>query len=225
VGDLQLALERSGVLRNTLFIFTSDHGPWLVYGDHAGSTAGLRGGKGSSFEGGVRVPFLASWPGVIRAGSQCDQPLMNIDLLPSIAAWIGADLPARAIDGRDVRHLLSGVGAAGDGGTAYYFWGPGNELEAMRLGRWKLHFVHRFRSVPEDFAGSGGEAGRYRYGQSIALSLFDLAMDPNESRPVEDDFPEVLKRLQQLAHAKRGELGDALTGVSGFGRRQPARDL
>jgi arylsulfatase len=75
-------LEANGLTKNTIVIFTSDNGPWLTYGDHGGNTGGFRGGKGPAWEGGVRVPFISSWPGQIKAGSVCNNMAANIDLLP-----------------------------------------------------------------------------------------------------------------------------------------------
>ena len=108
VGRILATLERLGVADNTLVIFTSDNGPWLNFGDHAGSALPLREGKGTTFEGGVRVPCIARWPGRIPAGSVCREPAMTIDVFPTVARLIGAELPAHPIDGRDIWPLLAG---------------------------------------------------------------------------------------------------------------------
>src|SRR5678809_1456456 len=108
VGQILAALARHGLDANTLVIFTSDNGPWLSYGDHAGSAGHLREGKGTTFEGGVRVPCIARWPGRIPAASVCREPAMTIDLLPTLAKVAGAELPPHPIDGLDIRRLLAG---------------------------------------------------------------------------------------------------------------------
>src|SRR5262249_37216972 len=92
VGQVLAALQRHGIDDRTLVIFTCDNGPWLTYGNHAGSAGPLREGKGTTFDGGVRVPCIARWPGRIPAGSTCREPAMTIDLFPTIAKLIGAPL-------------------------------------------------------------------------------------------------------------------------------------
>ncbi|HMP80015.1 MAG TPA: sulfatase, partial [Pirellulaceae bacterium] len=108
VGEIVRILEALELTDNTLIWFTSDNGPWLSYGDHAGNAGPLREGKGTSFEGGVRVPTLACWPGRIPAGSYCAELATTMDILPTTAALIGAALPEHTIDGHDIRNLLFG---------------------------------------------------------------------------------------------------------------------
>jgi arylsulfatase A len=140
VGEILAALQRTGVDDETLVIFTSDNGPWLVHGNHAGSAYPLREGKGTTFDGGVREPCIMRWPGRIEPGSVCTEPAMTIDLLPTIASLIGAPLPDRKIDGLDITPLITGVPGATSPQEAYFFYYHGNSLEAVRSGRWKLHF-------------------------------------------------------------------------------------
>ena len=90
IGEIMKALERNGLDKNTLVIFTSDNGPWLNFGNHAGTTGGLREGKGTSWEGGQRVPCIMRWPGVIPAGEICNKLASSIDILPTLAAITGA---------------------------------------------------------------------------------------------------------------------------------------
>ena len=108
VGKIMEALDKNGLTDNTLVVFTSDNGPWLSYGSHAGSAAPLREGKGTMFEGGYRVCTLMQWPGKIAAGSQCDELCSTIDLLPTIAKLTDAPLSANKIDGKDLRELMFG---------------------------------------------------------------------------------------------------------------------
>ena len=106
VGAILAALKKHNLDENTLVIFTSDNGPWLSYGAHAGIAGPLREGKGTSFEGGVREPFIARWTGTIPAGKVCTEPAMTIDILPTFAAPAGAELPKLPIDGKDISALL-----------------------------------------------------------------------------------------------------------------------
>ncbi len=107
VGQILAALKKHGLDEKTLVMFTSDNGPWLSYGDHGGSAGLLREGKATSFEGGVREPFVARWPGTIPAGIVCHEPAMTIDILPTLATLAGAKLPELPIDGKDIGPLLT----------------------------------------------------------------------------------------------------------------------
>ncbi|MBK8000452.1 MAG: sulfatase [Verrucomicrobia bacterium] len=122
VGQILDTLKKNHLEENTLVLFTSDNGPWLVYGDHAGSAKPLREGKATVFDGGVRVPFIARWPGKIPAGSTCREPAMTIDVLPTIARLTGARLPIHPIDGLDIWPLLSGAKKATSPHDALYFY-------------------------------------------------------------------------------------------------------
>jgi arylsulfatase A-like enzyme len=220
VGRILDTLQRIGLDENTLVIFTSDNGPWLSYGDHAGSAAPLREGKGTSFDGGVGVPFVARWPGRIPAGTVVSEPAMTIDLLPTIALLAGAPLPELPIDGEDIRPLLLGEpGATSPHDALFFYWG--RHLQAVRSGRWKLHFPHEYRSL-DGPGGSGGMPSRYTQ-RSIDLALFDLVADRSESTDVAAQHPDVVKRLEGLADEARAELGDSATKQKGSGVREPGR--
>ena len=220
VGEVLDALKRHGLDERTLVIFTSDNGPWLSYGDHAGSTAGLREGKGTAFDGGQRVPMLARWPGRIPAGKVCRQPAMTIDVLPTVAALAGAALPTdRIIDGRDIRPLLEKPETAATPHEVLYFYWL-TELHALRAGKWKLHLAHPYRHV--SVPGQGGKPGKQET-RTIGVSLFDLEADPNETTDVAGANPEVVKRLEALAEKAREDLGDKLTRRMGRGVREPGR--
>ncbi len=223
VGRVLDALKRNGLEENTLIIFISDNGPWLSYGDHGGSAEPLREGKGTTFEGGVRVPCIMRWVGKIPPGSVCRQPMMTIDLLPTIAKFIAADLPPRNIDGRDASALVLATPGATSPQQSYCFYYHRNDLEAIRSGRWKLHFPHKYRSMDGRELGSGGTPGKYDNNRKTGLELYDLATDIGESRNVADAHPEVVKRLTALADAMRRDLGDNLTGIEPTGKREPGR--
>lgn len=223
VGQILQAVKRNGLEENTLVIFISDNGPWLSYGDHGGSTGPLREGKGTTFEGGVRVPCIMRWSGKIPPGSVCREPMMTIDLLPTIAMFIGADLPERSIDGKDASDLVLATEGATSPQQAYYFYYHRNDLQAIRSGRWKLHFPHKYRSMDGRELGSGGTPGKYDNSRKIGLELYDLLEDIGELHNVADANPEVVKRLTELADAMRYDLGDNLTKIKATGKREPGR--
>lgn len=222
LGRLLDALEQSGAARDTLLLFTSDNGPWLSYGEHAGASGGLREGKGTAFEGGVRVPLLAHWPARIPAASVCDEPVMLIDVLPTIAELLGTG-PELPIDGRSLVPLLEGERLAAPLHEVLYFYYDGNALEALRAGRWKLHFPHRYRTLAPDTArASGGKPVKYASAE-IGLALFDLEADPGETRDLSSEHPQVVHELEALAERARAELGDGLSGRKGARVREPSR--
>ena len=221
VGEIRAALERHGILDDTIILFTSDNGPWINYGDHAGTTGGLREGKGTTFEGGVRVPMVIRYPAIIPAGTTCETPAMTIDVLPTIAEIVGGELPDREIDGVSIVPQLRGDADAGDPHEALYFWYAANELQAMRAGRWKLHFPHTYRSLEGRPRGNNGRPVKYRYGVPIGLELYDLDADPAETTDVAAANPEVVERLTAMADAMRARLGDKLNDVTGTDVRRP----
>jgi arylsulfatase A-like enzyme len=220
VGQILGALKEHGLDDETLVIFTSDNGPWLSYGDHAGSARPLREGKGTSFEGGVREPFAARWPGHVPAGAVSSEPVMTIDLLPTFARLAGAAISTdRLIDGKDISPLLLGqAGARSPHEALFFYWG--RDLQAVRSGRWKLHLPHSYQALATP--GSGGNPGKY-VTKSIELALFDLESDPGETQNVTEGHPEVVQRLQQLAESAREDLGDAATKRTGKNVRAPGR--
>lgn len=209
VGRIVDAVHRASLDSDTLIVFTSDNGPWLSYGNHAGSAGRFREGKGTTFEGGVRVPFIARWPGRIGRGGVSHQPAMTIDLLPTIAALAGAAVPNdRTIDGRDIWPLLADPRRATSPHDALlFYWG--NELHAVRSGRWKLHAPHPYQSLAA--AGADGTPGKYVRKQ-IPESLFDLEQDPGETTDVSEKHREVVNALRNVVLRAREDLGDSLTG-------------
>jgi arylsulfatase A len=221
VGQILAALKENGLDDRTLVMFTSDNGPWLSYGNHGGSAGPLREGKGTSWEGGVRNPFVARWPGHIPAGTVCHEPAMTIDMLPTFAGLAGAKLPELPIDGKDVWPLLSGKPGAKSPHEAYFFYWE-RELQAVRSGRWKLHLPHSYRSLAGAPGGKDGKAAPYKPART-GLVLYDLEQDPGETADVADKHPEVVKQLEALADKERAELGDSATKQQGRGVRAPAQ--
>ena len=196
VGQILATLKRLGLDNNTLVVFSSDNGPWLSYGDHAGSAEPLREGKGTTFDGGQREPTLMRWPGRIPAGSVCGEVGAMFDLLPTMATLAGGRVPTdRVIDGKDIWPLMSAQPGATSPHEAFFFL-RGWNVEAVRSGRWKLHLPHKYRSLVE--AGSGGEPGPYEQ-RSIGKELFDLQEDIGEADDVSGAHPEIVKRLSEMA--------------------------
>jgi len=222
VGEILGALKKNGVDENTLVIFSTDNGPWLSYGNHAGSAGPLREGKGTAFDGGQRVPFIARWPGKIPADSVCPEPAMTIDLLPTLAKLTGGKLPEHKIDGLDIWPLLAGDSSAKNPHEAYYFYYGVNELQAVRSGDWKLFFPHKARSMQGQEPGKDGIPGKYK-ALPVGLELYNLSDDLGETRNVAAENPEVVQRLQVLAEKARENLGDSLTKRVGTGTREPGR--
>ena len=228
VGQILQALRNNGLDDKTLVIFTTDNGPWLLFGDHAGSAGPLREGKGTAFEGGVRVPFIARWPGKIPPATVCHEPAMTIDLFPTISRLIGpagekGDSPHETgtvpVDGKDIWPLLAGDPQARSPHEVLYFYWL-DQLHAVRSGRWKLHLPHPYPSIPEP--GRGGSAGKTA-AQKIDLALFDLQSDPGETTNVAADHPQIVEELMVHVERARADLGDSLTGRKGAAVRQPGR--
>jgi len=225
VGEVLRALERHGLAENTLVIFTSDNGPWLSYGEHAGSAGPLREGKSTAWEGGTRVPCLMRWPAKIPVGAVNDHFLMTIDLLPTIAGRIGAPLPELPIDGRDVWPLIAADAGARTPHEAYAFWAINNRLQAVVTGdgRWKLVLPHEYRTLAGKPGGRGGKPAEYGTATIEAPQLYDLQNDLGETEDVADSHPAMVARLISLAEKYREELGDFMTDRTGRGNREPGR--
>lgn len=221
VGQVLATLDRLGLANNTLVIVTSDNGPWLSYGDHAGSSGGLREGKGTSFEGGVRIPCLMRWPSKIPAGAVNHTTLMTIDLLPTVARVCGATLPKTRIDGKDVWPQITGEPGATHPHDGYAIYYNRNDLQAVISGTWKLVLPHKFRSLTGK-PGNGGKPAGYSM-VDTPLALYDLVTDLAEKTDVSAQYPDQLARLQALAERFRADLGDDLTKRQATGTRAIGR--
>ena len=170
VGRILEALKKAGVDKNTLVVFTSDNGPWLGKKHHGGSALPLRDGKFSTYEGGMREPTIMCWPGKIPAGKICGEICGTIDLLPTLARLAGAKVPSdRVIDGKDIWPLMSGRPGAKSPHKAYFYY-RGNNLEAVRGGKWKLRRTKK-------------------------TELYDLQADISEKNNVAAEHPGIVKRL------------------------------
>ena len=242
-GEVLAALKKAGVDDNTLVIFTSDNGPFLSYGNCAGSSGPLRGGKLTCFEGGVRMPRIMRWPGKIPAGRECHELVTAMDVLPTFAKLSGGKLSQNAIDGKDVSPLLAGAADAKSPHEAFWYYAD-RELHAIRQGDWKLHFPHPYLEVngapgkdgkpanfanlkPDDLKKSGLEGVASRHGYRVertGLELYNLKEDVGERKNVADQHPDVVKKLQALAEQARVELGDTLTNRTGKGVRPAGKE-
>ncbi len=177
-GKILDALLSYGLLENTLVMFTSDNGPWWT-----GNPGYHRGRKNETFEGGMNVPLIASWPGRIPAGKESDQMAMNFDLFATCLAVAGADLPRdRIIDGKNLLPLLEGKEYETPHQHLFYY--QGRNLQAARSGNWKYQLKHYVHYPP--------------FGKGQGPWLFDLKNDPNESYNVIKDHPELAKEFEKI---------------------------
>ena len=215
VGRILEHLETLGLDNNTIVVFTSDNGAqvwegeggWVWTADRigkptmadinyqSGTNRPLRGSKNSTWEGGMRVPFIVRWPAKIPAGRVSGELTTAMDLLPTIARITGAKLPDdRIIDGHDIWPILSGDENAKSPYEAFYYYRD-DRLQAVRSGKWKLHV--------------------FRPETGTTQILYDLEADVGETSDVSGKYPEVVSRLEALAEKAREDMGDAATGRSG----------
>ena len=218
VGEILKSLEKNGIDKNTLVIFTSDNGPWINFGNHAGSTGGLREAKGTVYEGGQRVPCIMRCPEKIPAGSVCNRLASSIDLLPTIAHLCDAPLPSLKIDGVNITPLMLGDETANPRNYFLYYYNR-NSLKAVRNDRFKLVLPHLGRTYAGFLPGNDGLAGQVNEHHQENLALYDLRRDPGERYDVQSQYPEVIAELMKIVEAARLDLGDDLTGREGSGRR------
>ncbi|MEM7234040.1 MAG: sulfatase, partial [Planctomycetota bacterium] len=175
VGRITKTLDELNLAKNTLIVYTSDNGPWLSKKHHGGSALPLRAGKGTTYEGGMRVPCVMRWPARILPGQTCEQVAGTIDLIPTIAAIVGAKLPAdRPIDGLDISALFDDPSKPSPHDAVGYYYYKNNKPQAIRMGRWKLHLKKN-------------------------AELYDLRADIGESKNVASANSEVVERLRGAA--------------------------
>jgi arylsulfatase len=243
VGEILATLKRLQLDERTLVMFMSDNGPFLSYGEHAGSSRPLREGKLTTFEGGVRVPFIVRWPGRVPKGRVSAEPFMAIDLLPTLTELVGGKMPERKIDGKSAKGLLFDERGARPPHETLFFY-SGAELQAVRSGPWKLHFAHTYlttaaepgrngkpsnwgKLAPKSITQSGVEGIASRHGyrvEKLELSLFNLDDDPGEQRNIAVAHPDIVQKLSSAAEGMRRELGDALTKTTATEARAVGMD-
>jgi arylsulfatase len=218
VGEIMKTLKENGLDKNTLVIFTSDNGPWLNFGNHAGSTAGLREGKGEIFEGGNRVPCIMHWKGVTPEGVICNQLTSTLDILPTLAKICGTKLSDNKIDGIDILPILKG-NLSNSPRKYFYYYYANNELRAVRRDNWKLVLPHKNGQGYETMLpGVNGFPGKYAK-VDVPMALYDLRRDSGEEYDVQTLNPEIVAELQEVAETARQDLGDNLTKISGKNNR------
>ncbi|MBN3583532.1 sulfatase [Algoriphagus aestuarii] len=221
VGQVREKLKELGLDKNTIIIFTSDNGPWLSYGGHAGLTGGLKEGKGTSWDGGIREPGIFVWPDHFPAGKVENQAAMTIDILPTLAEITDSPLPKLPIDGRSILPILEGKEVEPKPYFAYY---NRNELQAVIYGKWKMVFPHAYRSIPEGTEmRNDGIPVKYQMLNLEKAELYDLSVDPNETTDVAANNLEIVTKLNQFADQARADMGDALTESEGSNLRKHGR--
>ncbi len=227
VGQIMATLKKNGLEDNTWIIFSSDNGPWLSYGEHAGSAGPLREGKGTCWEGGTRVAGIMKWPGHIPAGTTTDTMMMTIDVLPTIAHVIDAKLPEHKIDGLNCWPIVAGEPGAKNPHDFYAFYYENNQLQAITSGdgRWKLQLPHTYRSLPTDIPkATAGKPVNYKPTKIEQAELYDLYTDISESKNLASQNSNEVARLQKNAEAIRAELGDSLMKTNkGTGTREAGK--
>ena len=237
-GEILDLLKALGLDRQTIVVYTSDNGPWsnhslpqytAAIAEHAGSAGPLRGAKGTTWEGGIRVPTVMWGPGFIPAGTETAEVTTTMDLLPTFIQMAGAQLPAdRVFDGRDISPILRGEPGATSPHEAFYYYRE-TQLEAIRSGEWKLVFPRPSLDDSHWLLSRGGAfLGEYREPVE-ELSLFHLAADIGETTNVAQQHPDMVAHLTELADQARIELGDTDgvgTGVRFFeeGPKWPRRE-
>lgn len=207
VGEIVKALKETGATNNTLIIFTSDNGPWISFGDHAGSSGALREGKFTTFEGGHRVPCIMKWPDVIPEGLVCNRLASSVDILPTLADITGAKLPKNKIDGISLLPLLEGDIKAEPRKIFLY-----NEFKAIRNSRFKLVMPQKYKSSVGALPGDGGK-GSKGVDAETDYALYDLRRDPGERYNVIEKYPEVAESLKKAMKEYQSELGKNGPGV------------
>jgi arylsulfatase A len=207
LGEIMRAVDEGGLRENTIIAFTSDNGPWLIFGDHGGTAGLLDGGKKQTLEGGFRVPMILRWPGRVPAGSVCRGWVSALDFTPTLMAVCGGETEGVELDGRDVSAWWLGrfEEPVADKPLFYFYE---RELQGVRAGKWKLRMEHIDTQAPDlariGMGGARGETMKVRREQA----LFDLESDPGEERDFAAGEPEVVRRLRRLADEGLALAGD-----------------
>ncbi|MGM0545401.1 MAG: sulfatase family protein [Bacteroidota bacterium] len=199
-GQVMDALEEAGVKDNTLVVFLSDNGPWLQKGKDGGLATPLRNGKGTSWEGGHRVPAIMSLPGEIPENSTIKEMATVMDLFPTLAHLTGADTPEdRVIDGKNIWPLLTGESE--ETPHEVYFYYRLKKLQAVRIGDWKLHLEGKRRDYNNV---------NYDYSKDFVFEqdeeLYNLAEDVGEQRNLAKDYPEIVEKLKNAVKEHKKEI-------------------
>jgi arylsulfatase A-like enzyme len=215
VGQVMAEVRKLGLEDRTLIVFSSDNGPWLSKGTNAGNAGPLRGGKGGTFEGGVREPTIAWWPGEVPAGAVCDEVAANFDLLPTFVKLAGGTVPTdHKVDGRDIAPLLLGEAGAHSPHEAFYYFAS-TSLQAVRSGPWKLAIVPQYEgkgpytSISPDLS------------HPLPPRLYNLDQDIGERHDVAEEHPDIVQHLESYVREMDQDLG--ASKANGPGVREPGR--
>ncbi|WP_417851669.1 sulfatase [Thalassoglobus sp.] len=194
VGQVLKTLQDEGLAENTCVFFTSDNGPWLIFNEHGGTAGLLKDGKGCTWEGGMREPGIAWWPGKIAAGQVSLELASTMDLYTTFITLAGGKVPDdRIVDGLDISPVLFGEGKS-PRETMYYY--RGTELMAVRYQEWKAHYYTQ---------GAYGADARKREKHEVPL-LYNLHHDPSERFNLNEKYPEILSKIEKLVKAHRDQL-------------------
>ncbi len=205
VGEITKALKENGLDENTIVIFSSDNGPWVSYGNHAGKTP-FREAKATSFDGGNRSACIIKYPVGLKPNSSFDKAFFSIDLLPTLCHVARIEMPENEIDGQNVWEFISGKKNLKNPHD-YYALSTSRNFEGVMSGdgKWKLHLAHDYRHLL--IPGNDGQAGKHET-RKIERSLFDMENDPLESTNVIDDHPEVAEKLMRFASSHKAKFYD-----------------
>lgn len=185
VGEILNALKAEGLDKNTIVWFMSDNGPWLIKKEEGGSSGIFRDGKGSTWEGGMRVPCFVSWPETIQP--QTNDNIVNaMDVYATCITLAGGKIPVdRVVDGKNVSAYLNGDKTEIKENTPFFYYGLNNKLMAVRLGSWKLH-IKTYSQLGTDY-----------FNKKIPL-LFNVDIDPSEKYDLSDEYPDIVRKLTTL---------------------------
>lgn len=212
VGEIVKELKAIGATNNTLIIFTSDNGPWISYGDHAGASGAFREGKFTVFEGGQRVPCIMKWPDVIPKGLICNRLASSVDILPTLVEITKASLPVNKIDGVSLLPILKGDLLSEPRKLFLY-----NELKAIRDNRFKLVMPQKYTSNIGSLPNDGGKNAK-TFKAETDFALYDLRRDAGERYNVIEKYPAVFERLEKAMNQYKSELGENGYGLRAVGQ-------
>jgi arylsulfatase A-like enzyme len=218
IGKVMDVLKKTGIDKNTLLIVTSDNGPWLTFGNHAGSSGGLREGKGTAWDGGTRVPCFVRWPAKVSPGTVCSQLLTNMDILPMVVSATHASMPKQNIDGLDFLPLLTGQTSQSPREVFYVYYDV-NSLKLVRYKNWELVLPHTSQAYSQGTLGKDGNPGSTPM-TAVPMALYDLTHDPGTVYDVQNQFPEIVEEILRHAEQARADLGDDLTNRIGKNVRE-----
>ena len=214
VGQIIKALKERDLEENTIIIFTSDNGPWLSYGTHSGSAGIYKEGKGTSWEGGHRVPGIVYYPNEIKKNTKIEAPAMGIDWLPTIADFTKSALPDKKIDGLSLVPLLKGETEKSPHQNFFFYYNR-NELHAIRHLDYKLYFPHKYRSLNDRMGRDDGLPINYDQNEINSHELYNLKEDPSETNEISDSNQKIVNKILKIGDSIRNILGDSLKDIKG----------